>query len=238
MTVSIRIQGASFSKFGDIDPSAAPFIEDARGFYLLGGSEAESIKNRVPDSAYPTATKIGTPVYGAGYARVTCAETNGFNAGFNFNQQVHTHVIVAARQGSANRLLTGYWKQSIPNAEAAIGFGSSLNTVENYMDSSSRASVSFNPSIGQFEFMATSYDGTNAKAYVHNGTSLLSGSSAYVAGAVDTTAPFLIGASGVGTGEFDAAAVMTFKRALSSTELGELYAYLKELMNIRGVGVL
>lgn len=238
MTVSIRIQGASFSKFGDIDPSAAPFIGDARGFYLLGGSEAESIKNRVPDSAYPTATKIGTPTYGEGFARLTCAETNGIKGGFNFNSQSHTHVVIAAKQSSANRIMAGYWKQSATNAEAAIGFGADFVSVANYMDGSQRATQAFAPAIGQFAFMATSYDGTNAKAYAHNGSSLLATSEAYTAGAVDTTAPFLIGASGVGTSEFNAAAVMTFKRALSSTELGELYAYLKQLMNIRGVGVL
>lgn len=238
MTVSIRIQGASFSKFGDIDPSAAPYIKDARGFYLLGGNSTESLKNRVPGSAYPNASAIGTPIYGEGYARLTCAETNGISAGFNFNSQTHTHVVIAAKQGSANRILAGYWKQSIPNTEAAIGFGSGFNTLDSFLDSSARASVAFAPAIGQFAFMATTYDAVNSKAYAHNGSTLLSATAAYTAGAIDTTAPFLIGASGVGSGEFDAAAVMTFSRALSAAELGELYTYFKQLTAIRNINML
>lgn len=238
MTVSIRIQGASFTKFVDIDPSAAPYILDARGFYLLGGNSTESLKNRVPNSPNPTATAIGSPVYGTGYARLTCTEVNGINSGFNFSSQKHTHIVVAARQNGLNRILAGYWKQSTTNNEAALGFSSTYDNLTNYMDASPRASQPFNPSIGQFTFMATTYDGTNAKAYAHNGSSLLVTSSAYAAGAIDTTAPFLIGASGIGTGEFDAAAVMTFNKALTASELGELYSYFKQLLPLRGLQLL
>jgi hypothetical protein len=238
MTVSIRIQGASFSKFGDIDPSAAPHIADARAFYLLGGDAAESLKNRVPNSPNPTASAIGTPTYGNGYARLTCTETNGIDSGFTFSSQQHTHIIVAARQNASNRLLAGYWKASATKTEAAIGFSNTFDKLVAYMDSSPRAEQPFAPVIGQFAFMATTYDGTNAKAYAHNGSSLLSTSAVYAAGALDTAAPFLVGASGVGTGEFDAAAVMTFNSALSSTELGELYNYFKQLMPLRQVPML
>lgn len=238
MTVSIRIQGASFTKFGDIDPSAAPFIEDARAFYLLGGSSVESLKNRVAGSAYPVATEIGAPSYGRGYARLTCAETNGISAGFNFASQIHTHVVVAARQSTTNRLFAGYWQQTGTHTEASLGMNASFNSLSLFMDAGDRAAVAFNPVVGQFAFHATSYDGVTAKAYAHNGTSLLSASAPYTAAGIDTGAPFLIGASGVGAGEFDASAVITFNRALSAVELGELYSYLKESMNIRGINVL
>jgi len=46
-------------------------------FYQFGGSEGESIRNRVDGSSYPL-TPVGTPTYGADYAAVVEASTEKF----------------------------------------------------------------------------------------------------------------------------------------------------------------
>jgi hypothetical protein len=73
-----------------------PLAKSLAGRYLLGGSEAESIKNRVP--AGVSATKVGSPSYLASYADTTYQ--NGFDTGIKI-QGDYTFVAVVMKRAAA-----------------------------------------------------------------------------------------------------------------------------------------
>lgn len=230
MAALIYPKAASFPKF--TRRLALPYLEDALGFFLFGGSAAESIKNRQPDSTV-TGSVVGTPTYSTGYATVSHA--NGFKAGY-IGGKPYTHLIVAKR-GTGNDGLIGHWTpESNPIGTADLLFVQA-GSLTHAVDGTSRGGSFSVSALTGFTLFASSYDGAVSRLYAHNGTSLLSGSGAYVSAAGQPISELRIGASAYGGVNFDVAAAASFDRALTGAEIEEIYAHLKPLLAARGVTV-
>lgn len=225
MTYSLKIADAAFTKY----LAVAPYIDLAKAFYVYGGNQAASVKNYA-NPAKP-ATVLGAPTYSDGYASLTGA-ANGFNSGIIFASPC-THIAVATLNSDGGAgAYCGSWGNPTTNGAMLARNGVDLGL---FIDANSRANVA--DLTAGFHLIAGSHDGTTAKVYNHDGTTLTSASAAYTGGTVSTS-PFKVGGLGYGgPGTFNCAAAMTFDSVLSAGQITEIYDYLKELLAGRGVAV-
>lgn len=230
MTAAIYPKDTTFSKFAR--RINLPCLEDARGFFLFGGSAAESIKNLQPDSTV-SGSVVGTPTYSTGYATVSHA--NGFKAGY-IGGKPYTHLIVAKR-GANNDGLIGHWTPDGNPVATADLLYVQTGTLTHSVDGTSRGGSINVSTLTGFALFASTYDGAVSRTYAHNGTSLLSGAGNYVSAAGQPVSELRVGASAYGAGNFDVAAAASFGRALTALEIGEIYTYLKTLLSARGVAL-
>lgn len=237
MTISIEIPGASFTKY--FDRAKLPYLSQAVGYYLLGADAASTTKNLVPGSEYPTASVVGSPAYGAGYAEVT-GTTSRINGGFTSTTSAFTHIAVAtAPWASGDRgSYCGYGV--LINAEymhSAIAMEQAKQYF-NYSNSGAVVSPSIDYTQGNsFALVAMTNDLSTIKGYVRTGSAMLN-TSAAAAGTPRAGEQFKIGLNyGYGT-PVKIAAVATFNVALTQSQIEEVYAYLKPLLAKRGVAVL
>lgn len=227
MTLSISISDASFSNFV---AEVLPHYELANMFLLLGGDAAKSTINYIGTGA---AAVVASPIYGENFC--TLSEINGFESPLVSSGSPFTHIIVAT-QAVANIGYCGNWLQSGGNAAQVNVLSKNANTMAVAVDSNIRASISTVGNGSGYKFMAGSHDGNIVKSYVGAGGVAVPVSSAYVGGSANK-AKFRAGATGYGSSVFDAAAVLTFKTALTDQQVTNVYGYLQRLLLTRGVAV-
>lgn len=223
MTVSIFVSGSTFTNY--TRRVRLPYATDAASYYLYGTDFAASSVNHAVN-AEGTMTAVATPTYGTGYA--TVSQTNGFDLGY-INTRPYTQIVVSTYAGADSGLI-GHWTGSYKDL---LGFSSGNLIVA--VDSNIRATRNSPPTSG-YSFYAATYSGTSAIAYAHNGTSMISTSGAFVS-ANTPDANLRVGASGFGSGNFNVAASVAFESELTLSQLGEIYAYLKEFLATRSITV-
>lgn len=224
MTVAIQVAGASFSKF---ITKAPPLASDCQLLAMFGKDAASSLKNYL--GAKAPLVEIGEPAYGAGFASV--GGSVGFDSGIVSPSNSWTHCVVAT-VGAGNGLYIGNWKAGDP--DAAIG---RFNTkILPYISGSTRGAGVDYASANGFNFMAASHDGVTANVHAGNNGALNSASTAFASAVI--TAPLQIGAHfGSGTTANNTAMSMSFSRALTAAEVGQVYAYMKYMCGQRGIAV-
>lgn len=241
MGISIRIAGASFSKFVDQE---APYIEQASGFWLFGGSKVESQVNLAPNapSATPSWVGTGNPTFGAGYMDISPAGAASAALDTGIVQggaAPFTYISVASPQHVSDQMICGSWHSGVNSALLGCASGSDTIMVAS-------AGGAFNstlvPPTGSVSFIAGTRSATERVAYLHNGESLLAQSGAPgLAGGLNNT--YRIGPiGGIGNQSTTVTdrhvANMFFPIALTSAQILEIYGYLKWKLGTRGVAVL
>lgn len=231
MTISIVVPGATFTKFSRI--TKLPFIDDVTGYFLLGGSAAESLKNRAIGATGAPAL-VGAPSFdSAGYG--TLSYSNGIDVGFKHGRP-YTHLVIARRGTGDNGLIGAWTPGGNPSGSLNLLFVQG-GLLTHAVDGTSRGGSFSVAALAGFHLFAATYDGATSRVYAHNGTSLLSGFGPYVSSAPQPTTNPRIGASTYGAGNFDVAAAVLNDRAMSAEEITELYNYLKPYLATRGVTV-
>ena len=225
MSLSLKISDATFTQFVAQIP---PYIELAKAFYLFGTDEASSVKNWA-NVALP-ASAVGTPTYSAGYATLN-STANGFAANQTASKSPFTHLAVIS---GVSEGYFGNWLQSGGSPAQANAAVSHVGLVKMAIDANYRVIGS---AIGTgFKVLVGSHDGTTAKLYQPNSSSLNKVSAAYTSGSA--AADFRVGAIGIaGATNFNCAAAMTFGSVLTDGQIQEIYDYLKTLLAARGVTV-
>lgn len=223
MSLSIKIADATFTKFIAQTP---PYLELAKLFLLLGGDQASSVKNYAGTKL--PATVVGTPTYSTGFASLA-SDAIGFESADVASGSPFTHILVATVLSSP----AGYCGNWTGGANTRNLLNRNVNDLNLAIDGNLRVST---PMSGAgFHFIAGSHDGSTAKVYKGNAGVLTSASAAYSGGSA--TSKFRVGASAFSTGNFNAAAVMTFGSVLSEAQITEIYAYLTTLLATRGISV-
>lgn len=238
---------ASYSSF--FRRSKLPHLSQMKAFYLLGVDEATSIRNLVPNSPYPAASKIGAPTYGAAYAEIN-GTTNYFKGNFLSTNQPFTHFALG------NLLLTPgqratYCGYNFPINNRGVSFvygNPGASRIEAFFRDAALAGVTpvinvpteafgqINTS-GLYVFTACTYDGANFTVYAHDGRQLLSVSSA-ASGVPDPGIDWYIG-YGTSTGQnFRVAAAGTADVAMAVAQVKAQANYVRKLGRARGLNVL
>lgn len=223
MAHSVKIIGATFTKMVSALP---PYLSLSQMMLFMGGSQAASLKNYANTAA--PATVVGTPVYEANY--VTLSQANGFEAPMAAGRSPFTHVAVVT-QSSGTCGYCGQWTGggNTPNliyraaGDVTLSLDGGAGNVSTPM-----------PSAG-FQFIAGSHNSVTANVYRGLGGTLTKASVAYVGDS--RTAKFRVGGHTLGSGTFNAAAVMTFNTMLSDAQIDEIYDYMVFVMAGRGITV-
>lgn len=228
MTLSLKIPGASFTKF--FDYAHIPYVENAQALFFLGTDAASSCANQIEGSAYPTASVIGTPVYGAGFATISGA--NGFDADFTGGNAPLTMICTHGSTTSTCGLVG--FADGTTNKSLIYTVGA--NAMYANQDATVRLNGSaFTLPAGKHALSAYTFDGSNGylRRAISRVMTTISGAYSSTGAAVK---PFRVGASGVGpanTGPISSAAV--FNRALTEAEILNVYDYLSLRLAARGI---
>jgi len=234
MGISVQIKGASFTNFID---QQLPYAELAKGFWLFGGNGASTANNLAPNADVPTATIVGAPVYGAGYAELTADDYLDTGVVID-TSAAFTMISVASIATNIRQPLCGNWHSGINDTMldrspdlrfATRGSGSGVAPIVNadYNKSMFHAGV-------KGAGVSTMYLKTAAGMQVSTGTP-----------GFNVVAPnnYRIGPTG-GLGLQTSADVqrhsanLLFDVALTEQQIEEIYAYLAYQLPKRGVVLL
>lgn len=227
MGIALTLADASFDNFID---KAIPYWADVAGYWLLGGTSADSLLNLKTGVA---GTEVGTPAYGVGYCSIS--KDNGIETDVVLDEDEDKTLIIVATPA-----VTGYcgtWHSSKTHALIQTPT-TTLSAVR--ADMVSTGAVTATADGGPYRFMAGTYDNTAGQqvAYGAAAGTMISASGARGPFSITATNAFRIGAQSVATtGTSNAAAAMVFQRKLTGTEIGEVYAYLKFKLGLRGIRV-
>uniref|UniRef100_UPI001CFD6971 hypothetical protein n=1 Tax=Microbulbifer variabilis TaxID=266805 RepID=UPI001CFD6971 len=217
---------------------ATPYIEQAVGFWLFGGSEAASVRNWAPNSTTSRATVTGTPVYERG--KVALTPVNYLDTGEQLDPQGAFTMIAVCT--ASLQTYCGTWHSGITDAMLY----STSNTSSLYFAAEGSGSglgpISFNPGQNLRFIAGTKTVQDVTMVYQHDGTNLLSSSG--IAGNRNPSAnTYRVGPNGGVGDQLDTtvqyhAANLLFPLALSEAQILEMYDYLKALLAGRGVAML
>lgn len=236
MGMSIRITGASFNN--PIASLTLPFRDGLVGEYLFGGTEVASIRN-LANPAKPL-TKVGSPVFGGGYVRVSSGPTDGSH-GFDTGMAPpldDISIITVVRKVAGKG-----FPPFISTVDPYTGFHNYTNVPALYnSQSGTMANVADIPvpAHTNFAFIAGLLPkGLKGRIEVFDG-GVKSTNTAEVNGGPSRPALlWRIGTSlaNSGEGQADIAYIATFDRLLTSAEVDDAYASLKAYLGTRGVTV-
>lgn len=230
-----------------------PFLSDCAGYHLFGGSEAASIANIV-NPAKPL-IKVGTPTYpAANYARCDFnSELQGFRTTDSFSNRNTTALLMAT--WPRNAADTGYASlrvKSISMNAGAIYLLWFSSTDHQFITGSgtgisdalaNNRRPSFNQDNDQgvrvmgphrYVLHAMVDTGSEARMTLQEGYQLKQFTGTPAAAPVST--PIFFGGQGfVGDGVFRIAACSYFTRALNFAEISEVWEYMTNEMQDRGL---
>ncbi len=246
MAFSIRIAGASFTKFFD---RQVPYLDQATGLWLFGGSEAESAQNLIEGGGLGTKVGPGTITYADATMTIptltnSAAIDTGITLDFAANNaftfiSVSTIPLPAAAPTSNQYKVCGTRTATLNGSSmyrAQLGVGAQWNNTAQLAITGAAVAV-------DAMVMAAQTNGpTGRGTYMHDGTTLLSSTLAGQ-GAAPVAGPYRIGPYDAALGNYAVslpqthAANMLFPVALTSAQLIELHDYFKFRLATRGVSV-
>jgi hypothetical protein len=171
---------------------------------------------------------------------------NSAGTGFDYNViggNPFTYAIIVARptSGQFGAVLCGHYFNS-PNGQRMDGIYDSKPSNAGYsvlLEFNSAVGLD-GPDNGNFNFVASAYDGHNGTIYVGSSGSLLSSSYAFEDPTPAGVRSFRVGATGFtgssgNDGAFRAAAILVFPTIVAQAQMAEIYAYFHRLMDQRGI---
>lgn len=229
MALSIQVAGASFTNV--VASLSLPDRTGLVGEWTLGTDEAKSIINRANPSG-PTATVVGAPTYGDGYARVRSSSgSDGFNTGVALPN--NATIIVAWKKNTGCPVLFG---SNVGAFEGFTNYGSApllYNSQGGVASSVADISV---PSHTDYSFMVGILPlGGLGKIYIYAADELTTNTAEVAGGASRTGASLLFGTTMTngGVGIADVAYGAVFARLLSDDEIAAAYASVKAYLALR-----
>lgn len=227
MSIAITVAGASF--IHNIGRAYPPYFANLKGFFTLGGTAGESAVNRAPGGG-TAATPVGTVVYQPGYVEV--GKADGFNTGLLVPPE-HTQVVVfrpaatSSLFGMCGAWLTGTYTDSLFLSGATGG-----NAVHQAAyNASVRATANETGLRTGFMMGAMTRNASGGLLVISNANGEVLDTPYTYSGATPQNA-WLIGASNFGTSTSTAgiAAAALYDRALSASELADVYTGMKEML--------
>lgn len=238
--------GATFSN--RVARARPPLLADCAGYHLLGGSEALSLANLV-NPAKPL-IKIGTPTYpAANYA--LCSYANGFQTTDSFGSHALTAMMVctdtrnAADTGNvANSLMfmsmnggaiMQYWpagadQQFITGSGTGISAALGNNNIAAVNPDNEPGAVTL---INRFRLKAICDTGSEARLTIQEGSALKQFTG--TTGTVATTPVKFAGAGYAADAVCRVAAIAYYNRALSFAEVSEVWDFIMDDLEARGI---
>lgn len=226
MSHSVVITSANFSNYVD---RAVPYLDQASGYYLFGGSFNDSKTNLAPPGGELTAN--GSPTYGAGYARLA-ALGDYFATGRSVSGG-HTIIAVVSKAAGPTRAIGPAANTLGQNASALMRMGGAFGGT---------ATASFDPGTA-YGFVASTMVGsisTGGALYTPSGAGVLARTSAANTGANLPLQSVSIGHETAPWGAanaFNIAAAMFFDVELSQAQIETIYGYFRDKLPTRGIPV-
>lgn len=224
MALSIRVPNANFSKnIGQL----YPFPENAKLISFFGGSEEETLVNKVVGSEQ-LSTVVGSPTYASNYVEVS-DETKYIDTNLTVEGKF-TFIAVVNDMPSACRVMGTYTDSPSANTEY---LGSNADLVRFDVEGNNGA---LNSPITGWRFIAGSVASDEHAVYAYNGDS--QAASQYVRDlSVTAGGSIRVGGYSTNTSNLQIAAVAYYDRGLSSVEIEETYKWMKERVLARGINL-
>jgi hypothetical protein len=229
MTVGITVSGGNFSSA--VASNAYPHFDNCRLAYYFGTDSTSSRKNRVPGSSFPTASLIGTPTYGTGYADISIS--NGFDSGDNAMGSFTYIAVVSAGSGTRTPMGTngGTYNSLLQcNTRRPALMLDNITRVTLGVDHQGTLDT-------QFVLIGASYDGSTAKVF-HKYSSSYVDASASFASARTSYSSLKVGGIALGSGSYKCAAALSYNRVLTQAEIETVYTVLAFNLAARGITIL
>lgn len=217
MSFSLKIQDANFTNYID---TVFPLIEEATGFWMF--DDDTSAKTNIIDNS--VATVVGNPTVSNGIANLS--GTDGYDTGYTIGGSDDYTMIAVGNvlsQGNSDGYV-GTWHSGINAAK-----------ITSKVSHASGGGIRGELTVGvtnNLIFKAATLSRSESVLYVNDGV-MRTDSGATV---TNTSNTFRIGAMGLNSfTKHTLACVMLFPRALSTGEINDTYAFIKNKLAIKGV---
>ena len=235
MALSIQVAGASFANV--LASLGLPDRAGLVGEWVLGTDEAKSIVNRANPSG-PSMTVVGTPTYGAGYARVMSGPygNRGFDTGLTLAG--NSTIIVVWKKNTACPTLV--YAQGGGTYEGFINYSNVPSLYNSQSGTLSNVANIAVPSHTDYSFMAGLMPrGGLGKIYSYAEAELTTNVAEVNGGVTPAGASLKIGTTitNGGAGIADVAYAAVFNRLLDDDEIAAAYETNKAYLALRGLVV-